>query len=162
MAVDGDGLGDVVELVVDARDPEQRVQIPLRDGTHARTRRRHGLENSQRTCVGTEARCAWKRAQGLRAHRVAFGVSAVDVESGVRLVELDVDLAELQHRHHHVVLLEHRLELLLRVAQQPELVVALAQPRLPPPVLEPTRLGRLGSQVQRFHRIVGNVQNIPA
>ena len=55
LAVDGDGLGDVVELVVDARDPEQRVQIPLHDvGTHARTRRRQWLENSQRTCTRAE------------------------------------------------------------------------------------------------------------
>ena len=54
----------------------------------------------------------------------------------VRLVQLEEHPRQFQVRLDDVLLLEAAVELFFSVPQQPELEVALAQPRLPPPVFE--------------------------
>ena len=63
----------------------------------------------------------------------------VDLECGERLVQSQVDLAQLQEGGDHRLLLDGRLELSLRVPHHAQPEVALAQGHLPEPVLVPGR-----------------------
>lgn len=59
----------------------------------------------------------------------------VVLHRGQRLVQSHEHLAQLQVHGQHVLLTNRALELSLGIAVQPQLVVALAQASLPPPVL---------------------------
>mmetsp|Transcript_24492 Transcript_24492/g.77431 ORF Transcript_24492/g.77431 Transcript_24492/m.77431 type:complete len:215 (+) Transcript_24492:373-1017(+) len=70
-----------------------------------------------------------------RRTRVLLNPLHVVLECGVGLVKADVHLAQLADSRHHGLVPDAAQELLLCLTVQPELVVALPQPRLPPPVL---------------------------
>lgn len=79
---------------------------------------------------------------------IPLGALLVDEESVLRLVESEGDVGQLQVGGHHRLRLERRGKLLLRLAVEPEQVVALAQPLLPPPVLELGRGSRVRGELQ--------------
>ena len=72
----------------------------------------------------------------------------------------DVDLGQLVRGGHRRAVVQARLELLLGVAKQTELVVRLPEPLLPPPVLEGRARRRERAQLHRLARVAVVVQHV--
>mmetsp|Transcript_29953 Transcript_29953/g.97555 ORF Transcript_29953/g.97555 Transcript_29953/m.97555 type:complete len:299 (-) Transcript_29953:150-1046(-) len=93
---------------------------------------------------------------------VRLGRLVIAIEREVGLIDADVHLAELEDGRHHVLVREGALELLLRVAQEPERVVRLAEPRLPPPVLVVALHRRERRELERLFGVAVVVDDVVA